>query len=105
VISALRLLFVHGPEDAVWRAGFELAQAAAALDVPLELAFAGPGLELITTQRDCARNFASLELLGVDQVRIETAPQGAASKLALPVQQLSALQWQAWLRAAPLQVW
>jgi len=103
-MNALRLLFVHGPSEDLWRAGFELAQAAAALDVPLELAFAGPGLDLIAANSDCGRRFASLELLGVDQVRVpsERVPNDSST---LPVQELSKAQWHHWLRAAALQVW
>ena len=46
-MTPLRILFAHGPDDeAIWRAGFDLVQAAAALDLPLELGFAGDGLRL-----------------------------------------------------------
>ena len=108
----LRLLFVHGPGAACWRAGFDLAQAAAALDVPLELAFAADGLRLILADPQdpsgkLARGaYASLELLGIEAVHAQARAaisQDAAS--ALPIHWLQPAAWQAWLRRAPLQVW
>lgn len=109
----LRLLFARGPAAAPWRAGFDLAQAAAALDLPIEIAFAGAGLALImpTTGEVAAAPvrgaWASLELLGVEQV-LAPAPCAAefdASRAVLPVRWLDAGQWRDWLRQAPLQVW
>lgn len=110
----LRLLFVHGPADgALWRAGFDLAQAAAALDMPVEIAFAGAGLSLVYSDREGATGpatgaFASLELLGVDSARapiVERESQHSARRTALPLTWLCADDWQRWLRCAPLQVW
>lgn len=106
-MQALRLLFTCGPGGA-WRAGFDLAQAAAALDVPLELGFAGDGLELVRVAVDGRRAsvsgaFASLEMLGVEAVRVPAPWPAQAS--ALPIQALAADAWRAWLRAGPLQTW
>ena len=105
----LRLLFLHGPETALWRCGFDLAQAAAALDIALELGFAGDGLGLIVaaaadTKSLSHRSFASLEMLGIDQV---FAPMTANARLqsALPLRRLDAHAWHAWMRRAPLQAW
>lgn len=104
-MRSLRLLFT----DAVhWRAGFDLAQAAAALDQPLELGFAGAGLELILEAPGGARPpsfgaFASLELLGVEAVRVPLAVPARPS--ALPLRALAAGEWRTWLRAQALQAW
>lgn len=109
---ALRLLFVHGPGVACWRAGFDLVQAAAALDLPVELAFAADGLDLILAtgsepEARAARGaYASLELLGIDMVRAQAIARGdRAPTSALPVQWLQPSAWRDWLRCAPLQVW
>ncbi len=107
-MTPLRILFAHGPEDEViWRAGFDLAQAGAALDLPLELGFAGDGLRLITLQSDGSRppsyaRFASLGLLDVAAVRVPAAASGPA---ALALELLGEQAWRDWLRRAPLQVW
>lgn len=106
----LRLLFLHGAGDtAAWRAGFDLAQAAAALDVPLEIGFAGAGLDLIRTGTAAAHGpaggaFASLALLGIDQA-LAPAAERVVDGAALPLLWLDAAAWQSWLRRAPLQVW
>lgn len=110
--APLRLLFVHGPASACWRAGFDVAQAAAALDVAVELGFAGDGLGLIRAGLDGAHGgrarsaYASLELLGIELVY---APVGGAldttAAAVLPLCWLQPADWQAWLRRAPLQVW
>lgn len=107
-MTPLRLLFTHGPEnEAIWRAGFDLAQASAALDLPLELGFAGDGLRLITLQPSGGRppsyaRFASLGLLDVAAARVPAAVCGPA---ALPLEPLDDQAWRDWLRRAPLQVW
>lgn len=107
-MTPLRLLFAHGPgNEALWRAGFDLAQAAAALDSPLELGFAGDGLRLITLNPDGSRpasyaRFASLSLLDVAAACVPAALAGPA---ALPLEPLGDQAWRDWLRRAPLQVW
>ena len=108
----LRLLFVRGPGAACWRAGFDVAQAAAALDVPVELAFAADGLRLIRADADdtpgkAARGaYASLELLGIESVYAPARPElSAAAVTALPIRWLQPAAWQSWLRRAPVQVW
>ena len=110
--APLRLLFVHGPASAFWRAGFDVAQAAAALDVPVELGFAGDGLGLIRAGLDDAHGkracgaYASLELLGIEVVYAPAAgPVDTAAAPVLPVSWLQPADWHAWLRRAPLQVW
>lgn len=110
--APLRLLFVHGPASACWRAGFDVAQAAAALDVPVELGFAGEGLGLIRFVLDDAHGkrargaYASLELLGIEVVNAPAAESGDTQAASvLPVSWLQPADWQAWLRRAPLQVW
>lgn len=106
-MRALRLLFTRGPEGD-WRAGFDLAQAAAALDLPLQLGFAGDGLRLVLADAHDRRApafgaFASLELLGVAAAHVPSpAPRNAS---ALPLQVLDADAWRAWLRAGSLQTW
>lgn len=106
----LRLLFVHGPaDDAIWRAGFDLAQAAAALDMPVEIGFAGAGLALVGVDQvgppsPAGGAFASLELLGVD-CAWAPAVERKTQRTALPLNWLSAEDWRVWLRRAPLQVW
>lgn len=108
----LRLLFVHGPATACWRAGFDLVQAAAALDVPVELAFAADGLDLILpgspapAARAARGAYASLELLGIEWVSAQAIADAVRpSTTALPVHWLQPPAWRAWLRRAPLQVW
>lgn len=107
-MTPLRLLFAHGPEHpAIWRAGFDLAQAGAALDLPLELGFAGDGLRLITRMPDGSRppsyaRFASLGLLDVAAARV---PVSVPLPAALPLAPLGEQGWRDWLRRAPLQVW
>lgn len=107
-MTPLRILFAHGPDDeAIWRAGFDLVQAAAALDLPLELGFAGDGLRLVTLGADGSRppshaRFASLGLLDVAAARVPAAVCGPA---ALPLEPLDDQAWRDWLRRAPLQVW
>ncbi len=107
-MTPLRILFAHGPDDeAIWRAGFDLVQAAAALDLPLELGFAGDGLRLVTLGADGSRppshaRFASLELLGVAPARVPRADGGPS---ALRLEPLDGPEWREWLRRAPLQVW
>lgn len=107
-MTPLRILFTHGPGDETrWRAGFDLAQAAAALDSPLELGFAGDGLQLITLEADGTRpasyaRFASLALLDIAAVRVP-GPVGRPAALAL--EPLGDQAWRAWLRRAALQVW
>lgn len=110
--SVLRLLFVHGPKAACWRAGFDLVQAAAALDVPVEIAFAGAALDLILPGSGdpagkAARGaYASLELLGIELVYAQVrADVGPALPSALPIRWLQPQDWNSWLRRAPLQVW
>jgi hypothetical protein len=111
--AALRLLFTRGQHLATWRAGFDLAQAAAALDVPLELGFASAGVKLIVpsaTETEVVAGsgiWASLTLLGVEYAY---APAScciglAPDRAALPVRWLDASDWRAWLRRAPLQAW
>ncbi len=111
--APLRMLFTRAPAAATWREGFELAQAAAALDVPLELGFAGDGLELIMPLAVDAevpagtRVWASLALLGVDSI---SAPEDCrrrfdSERAALVVRWLDADEWRTWLRRAPLQGW
>lgn len=111
--APLRLLFTRAPAAGSWRAGFDLAQAAAALDVPLELGFAGAGLELIvpraldTGTLAGSGVWASLALLGVE--RVHAASAGCEgfdrSRGALPVLWLGADDWRGWLRRAPVQGW
>ncbi|GMU44390.1 MAG: hypothetical protein IT479_08375 [Xanthomonadales bacterium] len=101
----LRLLFTS---SGGWRAGFDLVQAAAALDLPLEIGFAGDGLRLILVADggQCPASFgafASLELLGVDRARVP-APAPAQSA-ALPLQALAPAEWRDWLRSRALQTW
>ena len=100
----LRMLLLRADDD--WRAAFELAQAALALDHGLELGFAGDGLALLRADVDApvsARAFASLSLLGLERVSAPLpAPPLPGSKL--PVQWLDASAWRAWLRAGPLQI-
>jgi hypothetical protein len=111
--APLRLLFTRAPAATTWRAGFDLAQAAAALDVPLELGFAGDALELImplaadTGVVAGTGVWASLALLGVDQINAPATCRNRfdSERAALAVCWLSADQWQAWLRRAPLQGW
>jgi hypothetical protein len=110
----LRLLFLHDPMiDGQWSAGFDLAQAAAALDIPVEIALAGPGLSLLLAGHadpvaiSARKAFASLELLGVDQV-LAPAPCPTAldsGSATLKVRWLDASNWQHWLRQAAVQVW
>jgi hypothetical protein len=109
----LRLMFTHAPAADTWRPGFELAQAAAALDMPLELGFAGAGLELIMPRAAAIRSqpgtgvWASLALLGVEGVHAPAACRdrfvGAHS--ALPVRWLETDAWLEWMRRAPLTGW
>ncbi len=107
-MTPLRILFTHGPEnELIWRAGFDLVQASAALDLPLELGFAGDGLLLVTLLPDGNRppsyaRFASLGLLDVAAARVPAAIGGPA---ALPLEPLGELAWRDWLRRAPLQAW
>lgn len=111
--APLRLLFTRAPMAANWRAGFDLAQAAAALDVPLELGFAGAGLELIvprvldTGTMAGTGAWASLALLGIEQVRAAAADSAGfdRGRSALPVLWLDAGDWREWLRHAPVQGW
>lgn len=110
--AALRLLFVHGPGASCWRAGFDLVQAAAALDVPVELGFAADGLGLILPGADAAAGraargaYASLALLGIEEVYAATPGEaGPHCAPVLPVRWLASAAWRAWLRRAPLQVW
>lgn len=108
----LRLLFVHGPEAACWRAGFDLAQAAAALDVPVELAFSADGLRLLLADVDDAPGraargaYASLELLGIEAVYAPVRADAiVAAPSVLPIRWLESAAWQSWLRRASVQVW
>ena len=109
----LRLLFVHGPEAACWRVGFDLAQAAAALDVPVELAFSADGLRLLLADvvdeapaRAARGAYASLELLGIEAVYAPVRPDVVvAAPSALPIRWLAPAAWQSWLRRASVQVW
>lgn len=109
--APLRLLLTHGGDPAGrWRVVFDLVQAAAALDVALELGFAGAGLELIELggdgpRRPCASAYASLQLLGVESVRLPAGSPCMPREPALPLRLLDDVAWRAWLRAAPLQVW
>lgn len=109
--APLRLLFVHGPARPCWKAGFDVAQAAAALDVPVELGFAAEGLGLILMRADSLRGFtpgayASLELLGIDRV-YAPAPTDVSAALPsmLPIHWMPPTAWKSWLRRAPVQVW
>jgi hypothetical protein len=111
--TALRLLFVRGRQLATWRAGFDLAQAAAALDVPLELGFVGAGVKLIVPSAADAEVvagsgvWASLTLLGVERAYAPASCRDGLDpdRAALPVHWLDASDWRAWLRRAPLQAW
>ncbi len=111
--APLRLLFARGQHPATWRAGFDLAQAAAALDVPLELGFAGAGVKLIVPSAAVAEAvagagvWASLTLLGVECVYAPVSCRDGLDpdRAALPVRWLDASDWRAWLRCAPLQAW
>jgi hypothetical protein len=113
VSAGLRILFVRGRAASTWRAGFDLAQAAAALDVPLELGFAGDAVELIVpAPSDTAAIagsgvWASLALLGVEHVHAPAACRDGLDlgRAALPVRWLDPGDWRAWLRRAPMQVW
>lgn len=110
--APMRLLFTRGAA-APWRVGFDLAQASAALDVPMELAFAGAGLELIMPRDGDAGpsavhgSWASLELLGVERVfsPAPCPPGFDFARTVLPVCWLDADPWRDWLRQAPLQGW
>ncbi len=108
----LRLLFVRGARANSWRAAFDIVQAAAALDLPVELAFAGAGLGLILPDSEGAHGqsargaYASLELLGIETVYALANGQSVANaRSVLPVSWLQPSSWQSWLRRAPLQVW
>lgn len=101
----MRLLFLSAGEH--WRAPFELVQAALAFDVPVELGFAGAGLQLLALDdhgqpRASARAFASLGLLGIGTVHAPLAD--ACSSSSLPIAWLDAGSWRAWLRAGPLEL-
>ena len=111
--APLRLLFARGHHPATWRAGFDLAQAAAALDVPVELGFAGAGVQLIVPSVADAEIvagsgiWASLALLGVERAYAPASCRDGLDpdRAALPVRWLDARDWRAWLRCAPLQAW
>lgn len=113
MITPLRLLFMRAPGDSAWRAGFDVAQAAAALDVPLELGFAGPGLQLIVppaADTSVARGtgvWASLALLGVESVYAANAGSAGLDRQrsALPVVWLDPVDWRRWLCRASVQGW
>lgn len=114
MMAPLRVLLLHEPgDDASWRVAFDLIQAAAALDMPLQLALAGRGLEWLGPPQagnaPCAasRALSSLQLIGIEQV---LAPGPIPESLALldsalQVSWLDAISWRTWLRQAPLQVW
>ncbi len=100
----MRMLFLSAGEH--WRAPFELVQAALAFDIPVELGFAGTGLELLADEpsqpRASARAFASLALLGLGPVHAPLGDAGARSSL--PIAWLDTDCWHGWLRAGPLEL-
>lgn len=107
----MRLLFLAAADpQGSWRAGFDLAQAAAAYDHPLALGFAGPGLALICRRRSpaSAAPFSSLVLLGLTEA---CAPQAERSRWdldadwVLPLRWLDPPSWSEWLRAGALEPW
>ena len=102
----MRVLFLSADEH--WRAPFELVQAALAFDLPVELGFAGAGLQLLDLgssllPSSSARAFASLRLLGLSQVQTGGSC-GPADSLGLPLRWLALPGWSAWLRAGSLQL-
>lgn len=108
----VRILYAAAPGSAGdWRAAFDLAQAAAAFDVPIEIACCGDGLAWLRPSHPehalAAAAFASLGVLGVTDIRVpaEAVVTMDAVHGTLAVLRLDVDQWQAWLRQGPLQVW
>ncbi|MGE4071527.1 MAG: hypothetical protein AB7E72_10165 [Lysobacterales bacterium] len=108
----LRILLLGSDQaDADWRSSFDLLQAAAALDVPVEIGVSGPALRWLLPEPavscDIARAFSSLALLDLAPIRARRpCPDALAGRQPiLPLDWMDAPAWRIWLRHAALQVW
>jgi hypothetical protein len=110
--APLRILLLgSGREDADWRSSFDLLQAAAALDVPMEIGVAGPALDWLLSinaaNSKVGRALSSLALLEIAPI-LACGPcpdQLAARQPLLPLRWIDPDAWRVWLRQSALQVW
>ncbi len=108
----LRILLLGSDQPgANWRSSFDLLQAAAALEVPVEIGAAGPALQWLlpdpAAPSDVSRAFSSLALLDLAPIIARgPCPDALAGRQpALPLHWIDPPAWRTWLRHAALQVW
>ena len=105
------LLLGSDRSDPDWRSSFDLLQAAAALDVPMEIGVAGAALDWLLPDPavSCviARAFSSLALLDLAPILARgPCPDALCTRQpVLPLRWIDPPVWRAWLRQADLQVW
>ena len=110
--APLRILLLGSDQpDGNWRSSFDLLQAAAALEVSVEIGIAGPALRWLlpdpAESSDIARAFSSLALLDLAPIIARgPCPYALAGRQpVLPLRWIDPPAWRQWLRQAALQVW